>query len=86
MDISATYSHDTTCSNCGHHCVHRIPKGQTIDSYVSACKCESCGCLIRRAIPMPRLETFDCPRRCPTRCVGLETGETLPPPISRVIC
>lgn len=39
-----TYKESVTCSNCGHEETIEIPKGVTVDGYLSLHECAHCGC------------------------------------------
>lgn len=43
-EIQKTYSVSCQCKNCGHETTAHIPKGSTIEYYLSIKKCPNCGC------------------------------------------
>lgn len=44
-----TYTHTCNCPNCREPNIVKIPKSQTIASYLRAKHCNNCGCKLRQA-------------------------------------
>lgn len=49
-DSDLSYSHSEHCSNCNRLQSFRIPKGVTIDEFISNRNCNNCGCKMRGSI------------------------------------
>ena len=44
IEAKETYTYRAVCTNCGNRELIEIPKGITIEQYLSGRGCDNCGC------------------------------------------